>query len=103
MPYFLTMSCLEKPAASNRIEVEVVEHLEVARVIDDIGRVAIAPLDLHIPAVDEHPMILTRCHTQRGIETHHLAVQIGIVDHVQRQRGELVGMSEPARKRNRRG
>src|SRR3954447_19621776 len=32
----------------------VVEHLEIARVIDDVGRVAIAPLDLHLATVDEH-------------------------------------------------
>src|SRR5882724_1485186 len=32
----------------------IVEHLEIARVIDDVGGVAVAPLDLHIPAVDEH-------------------------------------------------
>src|SRR5712664_4103288 len=32
----------------------VVEHLEIARVIDDVGGVAVTPLDLHIPAVDEH-------------------------------------------------
>ena len=46
---------------------------------------------------------LPRRHAQRGVEPHHLAVEIGIVDHVHRQRGELVGMAEPARKRNRRG
>ena len=50
----MTISCLEKPAASNMIEVEVVEHLEIARVIDDIGGVAIAPLDLHVASVNEH-------------------------------------------------
>src|ERR1700754_445381 len=32
----------------------VVEHLEIARVIHDVGGVAVAPLDLHIAAVDEH-------------------------------------------------
>src|SRR4030088_1719071 len=32
----------------------VVEHLEVARIIDDVGGVAVAPLYLYIPAVDEH-------------------------------------------------
>ena len=48
------MSCLENPAASNMIEVEVVEHLEVTRIVDDVGGVAVAPLDLHVPAVDEH-------------------------------------------------
>src|ERR1700738_1265640 len=32
----------------------IVEHLEIARVIDDVGGVAVAPLYLHIPAVDEH-------------------------------------------------
>src|ERR1700733_6091670 len=32
----------------------VVEHFEIARVIDDIGGVAIAPLDLHVPAMNEH-------------------------------------------------
>src|ERR1700727_1529431 len=31
----------------------VIEHFEIARVIDDIGGVAIAPLDLHIPAMNE--------------------------------------------------
>src|SRR6266851_5677418 len=37
----------------------VVEHLEIARVINDVGGVAVAPLDLHIPAVDEH--CFTKC------------------------------------------
>src|SRR6202790_1883793 len=46
---------------------------------------------------------LARRHAKRGIEPHHLAIQVWIVDHVQRQRGELVGMPEPARKRYRRG
>src|SRR5260221_6104791 len=32
----------------------VVEHLEVARIIDDVGGVAVAPLDLHIAPVHEH-------------------------------------------------
>src|SRR5665213_497996 len=32
----------------------VVEHLEVARIIHDVGGVAVAPLNLHIAAVDEH-------------------------------------------------
>src|SRR5882757_7468295 len=32
----------------------IVEHLEIARVIHDVGGVAVAPLDLHIAAVDEH-------------------------------------------------
>src|SRR5581483_6044587 len=32
----------------------VVEHREVARVIDDVGGVAIAPLDLDIAPVHEH-------------------------------------------------
>ena len=49
-PYLWTMSCFEKPAASNMIEVEIVEHREVARVVDDVGGVAIAPLDLHVAA-----------------------------------------------------
>ena len=53
-PYLWMMSCLEKPAASNMIEVEVVEHREIARVIDDVGGVAVAPLDLDIAPVHEH-------------------------------------------------
>src|SRR3978361_1797091 len=32
----------------------VIEHLEVARVIDDVGGIAVAPLNLDIAAVDEH-------------------------------------------------
>src|ERR1700732_2510372 len=32
----------------------IVEHREIARVIDDVGGVAIAPLDLHITPVHEH-------------------------------------------------
>src|SRR6185437_9478439 len=32
----------------------IVEHLEVARIIDDVRGVAIAPLDLDIPPVNEH-------------------------------------------------
>src|ERR1700722_1243677 len=63
----------------------IVEHLEVARVIDDVGGVAVAPLDLHVPAVDEHAIFLARRHAKCGVEPYHLAVQIRIVDHVQRQ------------------
>src|SRR3954462_2380187 len=32
----------------------IVEHLEIARVIHDVGGVAVAPLDLHLAAMDEH-------------------------------------------------
>src|SRR5882757_642469 len=32
----------------------IIEHREVARVIDDVGGVAIAPLDLHVAPMDEH-------------------------------------------------
>src|SRR6202158_2777957 len=32
----------------------VVEHLEVARVIDDVGGVAVTPLNLHITPMNEH-------------------------------------------------
>src|SRR6516162_10445394 len=31
-------------------------------------------------------MLLFRRHAQRGVEAHHLAVEIGVVDHVQRER-----------------
>src|SRR3984885_15062659 len=43
----------------------VVEHLEVARVIDDVGGVAVAPLDLDIPAVDEHGPSAAPCAARR--------------------------------------
>src|ERR1700733_12243151 len=32
----------------------VVEHREIARIIHDVGGVAVAPLDLYIAAIDEH-------------------------------------------------
>src|ERR1700687_5256524 len=32
----------------------VVEHLEVARVIDDVGGIAVTPLNLHIAPMNEH-------------------------------------------------
>src|SRR5712675_615936 len=35
----------------------VVEHFEVARIIDDVGGVAVAPLDLHIAPMDKHAFI----------------------------------------------
>src|SRR5690349_4799082 len=44
---------------------------------------------------------LLRRHAERGVEPHHLAVEIGIVDHVQRQRSELLRRAEPARERDR--
>src|SRR5690349_21685027 len=47
--------------------------------------------------------LLLRCHAQRGVEPHHFAVQIRVVDHVQRQRGKFVGMAEPMRERERGG
>src|SRR5882672_700842 len=133
---FLDDVLLRKAGRLEHDRGRVVEHLEIARVIDDVGGVAVTPLDLHIPAVDEHAIspkafssevetgsrqenasnqesrapfrlyrneALARRHAKRGIEPHHLAVQVWIVEHVPRPRGELVGMPEPARKRYRRG
>src|SRR6202043_1008145 len=34
----------------------IVEHFEIARIIDDVGGVAVAPLDLNLAAIDEHAM-----------------------------------------------
>jgi hypothetical protein len=50
-----------------------------------------------------HESGLARRHAQRGIEPHHLAVEVRIVDHMHRQRGKLVGLTEPARERDRCG
>src|SRR5438105_2876585 len=73
----------------------IVEHREIARVVDDVGGVAIAPLDLHIAPMDEHAVFLARRHAQRSIEPHPSAAQAHIVDHVQRQRGQFVRLAEP--------
>src|ERR1700709_1446377 len=43
----------------------VVEHLEIARVIDHVRRAAVAQLDLHIAAVNEHAWSLAYCRGSR--------------------------------------
>src|SRR5690348_6524537 len=41
-------SCLEHDRRG------IVEHREIARVVDDVGGVAIAPLDLNVASMHEH-------------------------------------------------
>src|SRR6266852_74128 len=51
---FLDDVLLRKAGGLEHDRGRVVEHLEIARIIDDVGGVAVTPLDLYIPAVDEH-------------------------------------------------
>src|SRR5262249_40535922 len=44
----------------------VVEHREIARVIDDVGGIAISPLDLDITPVHEHGLLNLASRTTAG-------------------------------------
>src|SRR5665213_1140749 len=46
---------------------------------------------------------LFRRHAQRCVEPYHLAIEIGIVDHVHRERSELFRLAETMRERDRGG
>ena len=57
-----------------------VEERQVARIVDDAGRVAVAPLDAHARVLTSIagglPMSSARRHAQRAVEADHLAVEV---------------------------
>ncbi len=69
-----------------------VENLEIARIEDDAGGIAVAPADAHgLPVAQASAIyVLARRHAQRAVEADDLAVEIAVVDAVQHQRGVFV-------------
>jgi hypothetical protein len=67
-----------------------IENLEIARIEDDPGGIAVAPLDARCADVAEHVGArLSGRHAQSGVEPHHRAIEVAVLDHMVRERGEL--------------
>src|SRR5262249_28501238 len=93
-----------------------IEDVEVARVKDNAGGVAVAPLDPDLARIAEcgHRVMPSmgdwssprehasaRCHTQRAVKSDHFAIEVGIVNAMQDEGGEFARFAEAFGKRHR--
>src|SRR5690242_7334983 len=74
-----------------------VEDLEVTRIKNDPGGIAVAPFDPHragIAGCRHRDLVSAWRHAQRAVKADHLAVKIGVMDAVKHERGELARLAQ---------
>ena len=85
-------------ARSNKLRRRCIEDLEITRIENNPGRIAIAPFDPHSAGVGESghgKHASARRHAQRAVEADHFAVEVTVVDAVKHERGEFARFAQP--------